>query len=724
MRIHPVLRLLILGVVFGLLASTPVNADEVYGRIRGTVMDPSGAVIPNVKVTETNVGTGISKVATTASDGSFEFLQLTAPGDYRVGAQASGFKKYEATGIHLAFNQIYVLNIAMEVGTVTQQVVVEAAVTQVEKTSMELGANLSSRDLTELPLIGRNWINLQQTLPGTVATGDRFGTTYGTNGTRAQFNSYMVNGTDANDLPLNTPLFVPSPDAIGEVHIITNTINPEYGRNSGAIMNAVTKSGTNRFHGSGFDFYRDTSLNTRNFFSPSAAIFHQNLFGGTIGGPVWKNHTFFFFSYQGNRRVAPEAGGVVTVFTADQRDGIFTDIGGTTGAAQCTALELTCLSPHPMVGEDGTTYPAGTPYSTLFPTGSIPAADIDPVAKNLMTTYVPSPNCGTGCSEYDFNPTITGKQDQEIVRIDHTFSSKDALWGYAFIQRNPSLNELPFSGSSLPGFSSVSRSNSFSGTLAWNHTFGGSALNEVRFGYSRLNFAANFPATVTQPSSAGFNITPQHPELAGLPSVVLTGYFTLGFTNNGPQPRIDQTYQVNDNFSKLVGRHTLKMGFETRRMQVYNPFAASNNGNFGFGGAGTYSTGNPGADFLLGFPDTYGQGTGDVINARAQEYYVYFQDQFKLKPNFTATYGLSWQVDTPIVDNYHAGKGINCWISGQQSKVFPTAPEGINYPGDPGCTASGYSNHPAHFGPRVGFAWSPGKGGRQDQPSRWLRSVL
>jgi hypothetical protein len=714
MRIHPALRLLVLGIMFGLLTTMPASADEVYGRIRGIITDPSGAVIPNVKVTETNAGTGISKQTSSASDGTYEFLQLTAPGDYKVSAQASGFKVYEATGIHLNLGQIYVLNIEMEVGTVTQQVVVEATATQVEKTSMELGANLSSRDLTELPLIGRNWINLQQTLPGTVATGDRFGTTYGTNGTRAQFNSYMVNGTDANDLPLNTPLFVPSPDAIGEVHIITNTINPEYGRNSGAIMNAVTKSGTNQFHGSGFDFYRDTSLNTRNFFSFSAAVFHQNLFGGTIGGPIWKNHTFFFFSYQGNRRVTPEAGGAVTVFTADQRNGVFSTIAGQAGADLCSSGELACLSPHPMVGEDGNTYPAGTPYSTLFPTGSIPAADIDPVAEDLMTTYVPDMNksCGTGCGEYDFNPTITGKQDQEIVRIDHTFSSKDALWGYTFIQRNPSANELPFSGATLPGFSSVSKSNSFSGTLSWNHTFSGSALNEARFGYSRLNFAANFPEKPTLPSSAGFNITPQYPDLGGLPIVNLTGYFELGFTNNGPQPRIDQTYQVNDNFSKIIGRHMIKMGFETRRMQVYNPFASTNSGSFAFGGGGPYSTGDPGADFLLGFPDTYSQGTGDVINARAQEYYAYFQDQFKLKPNFTATFGLAWQMDTPIVDNYHGGKAINCWISGQQSKVFPTAPEGSNYPGDPGCTESGYTNHPAHFGPRLGFAWSPGKGGK------------
>lgn len=705
MRKHTVPKLLGLVVLTGLLSSGLAKADELYGRIRGVVTDQTGAVVAGAKITATNTGTGIIKTATSASDGTYELFQLAAPATYSVAAQQTGFKGYEAHDIQLLVSQIYVLNIQLEVGAVTQEISVEAAATQIESTSMQLGEDLTARDVTELPLIGRNWVQLQQTLPGTVGNSDRFGGDFATNGSRAQFNSYMVNGTDANDFPLNTVVYVPSPDSIGEVHIVTNSMNPEYGRNSGAVLNAVTKSGTNQIHGDGFEFYRDTSLNTRNFFQPNSLIFHQNLFGATVGGPIKKDKAFFFFSYQGNRNVSPNGAanstGDTTVFTQAQRNGVFPNIATSSAA-----------SPFPLVGENGTNYPAGTPYSTIFPTGHIPTADLNPLAVKLMNTYVPLPNCGSNCSDYFFDPTATQVQDQEISRIDYNISDKDQVWGYFMVQRFPTSNVLPFSGATVPGFGNVNQEHFFDGTVAWNHSFGGTALNEVRLGYNRFNFISNFPQKVVQPSSAGFNIIPQHPEDASLPIINLTGYFELGFTNNGPQPRIDQTYQFTDNFSKIHGRHAFKMGFEMRRMQVYNPFLSSLSGDYTFGGAGLYSTGDAGADFLLGIPDSYAQNTGDIIDARAQEYSAYFQDQFKVRPNFTLTYGVNWDDDTPIVDTYHNSEAINCWIPGQQSKIFPTAPVGLDYPGDPGCTASGYHNHPAHFGPKLGFAWSPGNAGK------------
>ena len=371
---------LLLAVLLGTLAGMPAKADEVYGRIRGTVSDESGGVVPGAAVTATDLATGVSKRETTGSDGSFEFHQLSAPSIYKVSVTAEGFKKYEVTGIHVNVGEIYVLHASLEVGSVAQQVVVEAAAIQVDSTSMELGNDLTEREVTELPLIGRNWVQLQQTLPGTVSDSDRFRGDYATNGSRAQFNSYLVNGTDDNDFELNLVLYIPSPDSIGEVHIITNTMNPEYGRDSGAILNAVTKSGTNGFHGDGFEFYRDTSLNTHNFFQPSAAVFHQNMFGGTIGGPIWKNHTFFFFSYQGNRAVQPDKGGnslgSTTVFTPAERTGVFPNIAAALDASG-NPIPNPTPSPFPMVGEDGAVHPAGTPYGVLFPTGHIASADLD-----------------------------------------------------------------------------------------------------------------------------------------------------------------------------------------------------------------------------------------------------------------------------------------------------------------------------------------------------------
>jgi hypothetical protein len=244
--------------------------------------------------------------------------------------------------------------------------------------------------------------------------------------------------------------------------------------------------------------------------------------------------------------------------------------------------------------------------------------------------------------------------------------------------------------------------------VAYSHTFGGSTINEARFGYQRFNFLAVQPVNPTLPSSAGFNISPQDPAGAGLPFISVTGLFNLGFSTNGPQPRIDQTYQFTDNYSKIIGRHALKFGFEMRRSQVANPFFFNNNGAFTFAGAGTFSTGNPGADFLLGIPDSYAQSSGGSIDARTQTYYSYAQDQFKFRPNLTITYGIGWQIDTPLSDLFNRGLAVNCFRPGQQSTVFPTAPAGLIFPGDRGCNeAGGVTTKFKDFGPRFGFAWSP-----------------
>ncbi|MBZ5554826.1 MAG: carboxypeptidase-like regulatory domain-containing protein [Acidobacteriia bacterium] len=690
------LKLVIWGVLFTLAMTDMVMAQVLNARMRGTVTDQSGAVIPGVKVTATNVGTGSSKELVSENDGSFEYLQLGV-GNYKVTAEKSGFKMFTTTGIHLVTNQVYLLNISMEVGAVTQEVSVQANATQVETTNMQLGTVVSGSTIVDMPLNGRNWVQLQQLQPGVMSASDGRGS-FSTNGGQTDQNAYLINGTDSQDLPLNTVLFIPSPDAIAEFRLVTNTLNPEYGRASGATVNAITKSGTNQFHGSGFEFFRDTSLDTRNFFGAphQAVIFHQNQFGGTIGGPIRKNNTFFFFSYQGTRNRVPQAGGNSPVYTQDQRNGIFPDLATSS-----------VLSPFPLKGENGTLFPAGTPYSTIFPTGHIPTADFNSVAAGLMNKFVPLPNSG---ANFLFNPTTTGLADQLIARIDHTFSTKDSIWGNWFWQRNPTTDTLPFTGANLPGFADVNQRHLQQYTANWTHVLNDHVVNEARFGYSRFNFAAVTPVTPTLPSSVGFTgITPQNPGSAGLPVITVSGLFTLGFSTNGPQPRIDQTYQVTDNLSWVKGKHTLKFGFDMRRAQVYNPFNNSNSGSFGFGGSGLFSTGNAGADFLLGIPDTYNQGSGDIINARTQEYYIYAQDQYKVRPNLTLTYGVGWQIDTPLNDNFHDNHAMVAFRPGQQSTVFPTAPVGYVFQGDAGVNASG-STYFKDFGPRFGFAWSPNWG--------------
>lgn len=701
MRNQKIIRALGLGFVLCLFWVRSAKADELYGKIRGIVYDSSGAVVAGVNLTVTNADRGISRQVTSSGDGSYEFLQLSAPATYTLTAKQSGFRFFSARDIHLSLNQIYVLNVTLEVGAVTQEVTVEAAPSQVERTSMQLGRVLYSRQIEDLPLNGRNWITLQQTLPGVVSS-DRFTNNYATNGSRSQANDFLVNGTDANDIALNTPNVIPSPDAIAEVSLITNTINPEYGRNGGAILSATTKAGNNQFHGDAFEFYRDNALNTRNFFSPSVTVFHQNQFGGVVGGPIKREKAFFFFSYQGTRNRQPStfSSGAVTVFTTAQRKGDFS------GPGPGGAFSSSARSAFPLVAEDGTTQPAGTLYSRLFPTRNIPSVDINPISAKLRDTFMPFPN--TGPSTFQFNPVNAAVRDQYISRIDYNHGTNDAIFGYWYIEPSNTNRDLPFTGATVPGFGDVSKFRTQQYTLNWNHTFGSTMVNEARFGYQRLNFNTAFPQNPTLPSSLGFAITPQNTAQAGLPRIILTGFATLGFGSNGPQPRIDQTYQTTDNFSKIAGRHTFKAGFEMRRSQVSNPFFARNNGVFTFGHTGTFSTGNSAADFLLGIPDSYAQSSGNFIDARTQTYYSYGQDQFKIRPHLTLTYGAGWQIDTPLKNLANGGLAVDCFRPGQQSSVFPTSPAGLVFPGDPTCnSAAGAETRYRHFAPRFGFAWSP-----------------
>jgi len=707
--LHRVLKVLIAATFALLLSNAPAVADNLYGTIRGTVTDQSGATVPNATVTVTNTGTGISRTATTTQNGNFDIENLQAPGAYDVTVTASGFTKFTSTGIQLNVNQVYVANAALQVGATATEVTVEANPAQINTTSMQLGTTVTGNAIVDLPLNGRNWIQLQQLQPGVVGGSDRFGTGMGgtnfsTNGSQTQQNSFLVNGVDTADISLNTAGVIPSPDAIGEFHMVTSTINPEYGRNSGAVMNAVIKSGTNAIHGDAFEFYRDTSLDARNFFQRTVTPFHQNQFGGTIGGPVdiphvynGKDKTFFFFSYQGTRNTVPQAFTVPTVFSQDQRNGIFTDLATSGG-----------ISATPLVGDNGTTYAAGTPYSTIFSGGTMPSADLNPLAVKLTNQFVPLPN--TPGNGYTFNPSTTGLNDQYITRIDENIRPQDSIWGYWLWERTPTSSTLPFAGATLPGFAAQNQFHGQQYALAWNHIFSGTTLNEARFGYFRFNFNAVNPVNPINPTDYGFTgINPQNPSAASIPVMNVTGLFTLGFSEFGPQPRLENTYQATDNFSKLVGRHAFKAGFSMDRFQVYNPFYAFLSGFYSFSGTGPYSTGDPGADFLLGLPDQYVQTNGSVIDSRAREYYSYFQDEFKIRPNLTLTYGLGWDIETPYQNLYYNGRDVNAFRPGQQSTVFPTAPLGVLWPGDKGInSAGGVGTPPTNFAPRLGIAWSPG----------------
>ena len=682
-------------------------AQEVVSHIRGVVADPSGAGVPGAQVQATNVQTQVSTTVMTTEEGSYEFLSL-APGTYNVTVTKTGFRTFTVHNIPLAVNQIYDLPVSLELGEITQSVQVEASPMQVETSSTQLGTIIDSKQIVDLPLLGRNWTQLEQLAPGVMGGSDRFsaagsttGGNYATNGSESQQNSFLINGADSMDLGLNAPLIIPSPDAIDQFNLIESTINPEYGRNSGGILNAIIKSGTNQFHGDAFEFYRDTFMNARDFFELTQPVFHQNQYGGTFGGPIVKNRTFFFVSYQGTRNRAPDSNEIsntATVFTQAQRNGSFPDIASSTNQ-----------SPVPLEGSNGATYPAGTPYSTLFPTGQIPTADFSPLAVQLMNKYIPLPNLGT--NQYSFNPNQASDLEQGMARIDHTFSAQDSLWATLFFEHDATAHDLSFqlAGADLPGFGESDNQTFYQYIAQETHTFNPTSLNEFRVAFVRTNYPGVSPTNSGSPASFGFNgITPQFAgSSSSMPYISLTGYFNLGFSPYGPQARIENTYQLDDNFSKVAGNHTLKFGFDGRRYEVNTYYEASNNGNFTFGGVGPYSTGDPAADFLLGIPDSYSQQSGGVQAYRSYEFYSYIQDSWKVTHNLTINYGAGWQVDTPLVDHRFNEEYNNCFIPGQQSTIFPTAPAGLDFPGDPGCTASGYHQHDDNVGPRFGFAYSP-----------------
>jgi len=691
---------LALGLAFGLVWTTPANADELYASIRGTITDQSGAVMPGVTVTATNDGTGIVKTTTSSKDGAYDFLQLAA-GDYSVKVEKSGFKTYAASRIHLEVNQVYALNVRMDLGAVAEEIMVEANTVQVETSTPQRGDVVDASQIIDLPLIGRDWVNLQQLESGVVAASDGR-LEFATNGSQTTQNSFLINGTDTNDLPLNTRTVVPSEDAIQEFRMVTNTINPEYGRNSGAVMNAIIKSGTNDFHGDAFEFYRDTFLNAKDWFTHDREVFHQNTFGATIGGPIWKNHSFFFFSYQGVRNREPEPNAVNSslTYTTDQvtgAAGAFTGIGKN-------------LSAFPLVGDNGTKYPAGTPYSTIFSTGAIPTADFNKTAAQFLPFLDANPS-----GLITFSPIRATTDNQYLFRIDQNVTKNDMLWASWLQESLPYSDTIAFAGfgtgPTVPGFGDHAEQHFKLLTLSWSHTLNDHMINELRGGFNRFNYAAVLPNQVIQPSSLGFNITPEDPAGASYPFIFIPSLFSLGFSPDGPQPRIDQTYEAVDNFSFTHGTHTMKVGFDMRRFEVNNPFYAANNGEYTYNGAGTYSTGNPGADFLLGLPDSYVQESGGNGIDRAQEYYSYFQDQWKIRPNFTFTYGVGWTIDTAMQDLAYFGHGMAAFYPGQQSTVFPNAPLGVVYSGDKGVHPTG-TDHPfRNFGPRIGFAYSPDWGG-------------
>jgi hypothetical protein len=681
-------------------------AQNVYATIHGTVTDSTGAVIPHASVTVLNTSTGITTKATADDKGYYILPQLQVGGPYTVTVSAPGFQSFSSSGLNLNVNDNRDVDAALKVGGESQTVQVAASAVQVDTSDTQLKQIVTSTQLEQIPLEGRDPAGLGKLNPGVVESSDRFGS-YSTNGSQTPQNSYLLDGTDINDGPLQDEGIRVNPDALAQENIVTSTLNPEFSRNSGQVVNEVIKAGTNSFHGSGFEYYRDTFLNNGNYFSlpGTRPQFHQNLYGGTLGGPIFRNKTFFFLGYQGFRNRTGATTNAQTMSSAQFA-------GNFTGDENFNPGATGGLSDNPIPFAIGTCA-AGTPWSTCFKSSSVnvPTSEWNPIAARLVKNFVPQANTSIGgVPYYNFNANATRAQDQAVIRVDFTPTAKDTIWASSVIESHPGTDVLGFGGGSFPGFGTVQSEHYKVFGASWTHTFSPNTLNELRAGYFRFNFPAVEPAQIVQPSSYGFAISPNISQ-AGLPYMSIGPYFSLGFSYEGPQPRLDENTSFADNFTWVRGNHNLKFGASFEQFRVNNPFAYLNNGYYYYNGASIYSSGDPLLDFVMGIPDGYEQTSDGFINALASEKYAYAQDNWKISSTMTLNYGVAWDVEQPNQNKQFGGLGIICYTGSGTSKIYPGGPPGLHYPGDPGCNEAGSpTTHWDHFGPRLGIAWSPDSG--------------
>jgi hypothetical protein len=701
-----------------LSAPSLMSAQNLYAALHGTITDPTGAVVPGALITVVNTSTNITTTAKTDNKGYYVVPQLQVGGPYIVTITANGFDKATTGNLTLNVNDNRDIDAKLLVGASNLTVEVNATGLQVETADTQLKQIVTATQLEEIPLLGRDAAGMQKLNPGVVESSDRFGS-FSTNGSQTPANSYSLNGVDINDGPLQSEGIQVNPDALQEENIITSTMNPEFARNSGAIVNQIVKSGTNHLHGNAFEYYRDTFLNATPYLTTIKPEFHQNLYGGTLGGPVIHDKLFLFLGYQGyrNRTGAPSSS--PTLSTADFAGNFSSDVNLASGSANSSGLTSNPI-PNNIASTIGC--PQNSTWSSCFPTGAVNVAPSawNSIAANATQKYIPQPNAAGNF--YNFNTADTAAQDQGVIRVDYTPTSRDTIWASSVFQSSPSTTALSFGGGSFPGFGAVQAEHFkiFSG--AYTHTFNASTLNELRASYYRFNFKAVEPANPALPSSYGFTgITPQNTTSPGFPAIAIAGVNTpgdnsIGNSFEGPQPRLDSNLTFADNFTKIVGGHSLKFGGSYEQFRVDNPFALYNNGDFGYAGGtnggGIYSSGDPILDFELGIPDTYVQSSNGDINALATEIYAYAQDSYKATSTLTLNYGIAWDVEAPTKNAQFGGLGINCWsLSSTESAVFPGAPPGLGFPGDPGCNrAGGPTTRYNRFGPRIGFAWSPDSG--------------
>lgn len=742
-------------VVAAVLACGTWAMADVGGAILGTVTDPSGAVVAGAQVSLRNADTGLSRSLKTDSMGNFEFLAVPIGSHYAVEVEASGFQKSSQADIKLVVNQRYRADFTLAPGAAAQTVEVKANPVQVEATSTQLGDVIEDRKMTSLPLNGRSYTDLMGLQAGVApsqlntgfirysnrpVSGSLFAGNVSVNGEREAANSFLVNGGDVEESRNNGTSVVPVIDSIQEFRLITNSSDAEYGRFAGGIVNVVTKSGTNALHGSVFEFLRNDKLDARNFFNhdqldpvtgqtipgSGRGSLKQSQFGATAGGPIWKNHLFFFGDYQGTREVVGVTTGTLDVPSQLERRGDFSDATAVgysplTGVVRGDNVAGNHTMDEVLTQRLGYAVSSGEPYwvsgcQTLadaqaglcvFPSQVIPQAAWNPVAVSTLK-FIPSPIGAVQGTPFfstsAFNKTL--RDDKFGARIDLATSSK-GNWAFYYHFDDSTVLD-PYAGGSVPGFGGSSVNRAQQVNVSNTRSFGPNVVNEARLNFTRTALNGSKPVSGLGGYSTfgfvegGLGLVPVSTEFEGLPSLSF-GSLGLGLGVPATVPRqFNNTWHVSDSLSLARGRHTMKFGGEYRYYIINNLNFASGNGLFQFDGS---ETGNDFADYLVGAPSYFEQSSLQRLDTRTKYFAAFAEDSFKIRPNFTLNYGLRWDVSQPFYDKQ--GK-VETFIPGRQSTIFPDAPQGWVFPGDSGVPQTLEPTRYDKFAPRVGLAYSPG----------------
>jgi hypothetical protein len=687
------------------------------GSLLGTITDPNGAAVPGAKLTATETATGVKQTITTDGRGFYSFQSLPV-GRYDVQVNASGFTPLRRTGVVIDVNSKVVVDAALAIGERTDTVTVSEAAAHVETVDTQMGEVITGKQMTAVPLVSRSYTDLLALQSGVVPittitsdtvqdvgasalspSGDLNPGTISINGQREFANSFVLNGSDVEEDVNMGAAIVPNLDSIAEFRILTSNFDAEYGEFSGGQINVVTKSGTNEFHGDVFEFLRNTDLDARNYFSPTRGAFDQNQFGATIGGPIRKNEVFFFADYQGTRSTQGIDTGEIPVPSLAERAGDFGGFSGQVG-------DLSNL----LSKELGYTVSPQAPLNSVFPGGVIPQRIWSAPAQNLLQ-YIPVPNNPNGTfSTSAYNQTLN--DDKGAYKVDAT-----TRWGmlsaYYFLDGWSQNNPYPVAqgGANVPGFNALNSGRAQLLALGDTKTFSSTAVNEFHFSFMRdaTDLGRPIGGVGTSLASQGFvvgpntpGIVPLSPKTEGVESVDFNN-FSIG-TNTNELKQVNNTFQWRDNFSKVIGTHTILVGGEVHADQVnVNPIAQLN-GNFQFYGS---ETGVDFADFLLGVPTQYNQSQLQAFYDRNKYVGLFAQDSWRITKNLTLNYGLRWDRIEPWSEKYNQ---LATFEPGQQSVVFPTAPAGILFPGDPGVSPTIGPAGNKDFAPRIGLAYSPDNG--------------